>query len=39
MCRNGSSGYAPGCVSASEKNMLKVLEIVELGAKICVYPA
>ncbi len=36
---SGSYGYTGGCVAVSQSNMLKVLKVLEPGAKICIYPA
>lgn len=36
---SGSYGYTGGCVAVSKSNMIKVLELLEPGAKVCIYPA
>lgn len=33
----GSKKYTGGCVAVSEKNMIKIIQNAEAGAKICIY--
>ena len=34
----GSNPYTGGCVAVSESNMIRIMQTVDKGAKICIYP-
>ena len=33
----GTGSYTAGCIAVSQKNMIKILNNAEQGAKICIY--
>lgn len=34
----GSNPYTGGCVAVNESNMIRIMQTVDKGAKICIYP-